>query len=99
MACEMLGLDTVRVDCGEIYDESLLDDRLRGMLDRWSTLSRRVTSDLYTRQSIASVIIAWEATKPEALCDAVNSDMFRRSPRGRNAELASETAPVCRGLR
>ncbi len=77
IACEMLGLGTIRLDGGERYDESLLDDKLRSMLDRWSMLARRVTSDLYTRQSIATVIVAWEATKPEALCDAVNNDLFR----------------------
>jgi hypothetical protein len=82
IACEMLGIETIRMSYGERYDESLLPARLRGMLD---TALQRIAMNqvggapVNARQLVACIVATWEATKPEALCDAVNNDLFNQS--------------------
>ena len=49
-----------------------LDPRLRKMLDRYAELVRNDRDGvLQSRQAVASVIVAWEATQPEHINEAL----------------------------
>lgn len=71
IAVEMLK-DRLRPKEPWAAEMSDLDPRLRGMLDRCAELVRNDRGGtLQSRQSIAAVIVAWEATQPEAVNKAL----------------------------
>ncbi len=85
IAVEMLK-DRLKPDEPWNADVPDLDQRLVDMLNRCAEL---VNNDrdgvLKSRQTIASVIVAWEATQPQAIADAF--ERYRRDNTGRYREL------------